>query len=389
MSIQFFILGMLVPLLGTFVLVSWIHPLIVRMAKSRELVDNPDARKLQKDPVPVLGGIAVFWGIVVGAGITSLSFSSYAYFPTFVAITIMMYIGLADDMIGLSPHARLLIEVGIICFLIFMDRNYLNDFHGALGLHGLGRYVGIALSVVAGVGIINAINLIDGVDGLSSGFCIFAYSVFGYAFVTSGDGPMTALACLCVGSLIPFLLHNVFGKHSKMFIGDSGTLMMGTIMTIFVFHILSDKSRVAYNYTNMGVVAFTLSVLSVPVFDTLRVMTTRMLHGTSPFRPDKSHLHHLFIEMGFSHIGTTFSVISLNFFNVLCWLATYQLGGSATVQLLVVVLVGGLNTSGFYYVVRRLNHKHIFYRCFKHMAQLSHVETGPAFTAVRKFIDSH
>ena len=198
---------------------------------------------------------------------------------------------------------------------------------------------------------------------------------------------MTVMAMLSVGSLIPFFLHNVFGKTSKMFIGDSGTLMMGTILSIFIFHILDTHSRVAYNYPNMGVVAFTLSVLSIPVFDTLRVMTTRMLKGNSPFHPDKTHLHHLFIEIGFSHVGTAFFVNLLNLLNVACWLLSYQLGGSPTVQLFVVCLIGFFNTTGFYIIVRRLNHSHSAYKTLKLLAEKSHIETGKTFIYLRKVLD--
>ena len=109
---------------------------------------------------------------------------------------------------------------------------------------------------------------------------------------------MTILAVVSVGALIPFFLHNVFGKSSKMFIGDGGTLVMGTVMSVFVIAILQSGSRVAaFVDPNVGLVPFTLAVLSVPVFDTLRVMSTRMLKGSSPFRPDKTHLHHMFIDM--------------------------------------------------------------------------------------------
>ena len=160
-------------------------------------------------------------------------------------------------------------------------------------------------------------------------------------------------------------------------------------MSIFVFHILETKSMVAYNYPNMGVVAFTLSALSIPVFDTLRVMCLRMLRGGSPFHPDKSHLHHLFIEIGFSHIGTTVSVLSLNAFNVLCWFISYQLGASATVQLLVVVVIGVFNTVGFYYIVRRLNHQRMPYKILKRIAVMSHIEAGCFFMSIRKFVDRH
>ncbi len=389
MSIKFLFLGIIVPFLGTLLLVSWIHPQIVKLAMSKNLVDNPNARKLQQRPTPVLGGIAVFWGIVVGSGLTSLFFNSYAFFPTFVAITVMMYLGVMDDIMGLSAVLRLIVEIGILVFIIYLDRNSINSLHGVFGIYEMPRYIAIILSVVAGAGIINAINLIDGVDGLSSGFCLMACSLFGYAFITSGDGVMTALAWLCVGSLIPFFFHNVFGKTSKMFIGDSGTLMLGTIMAIFVFRILDDSSRVAYNYPNMGVVAFTLSVLSVPVFDTLRVMTVRMLKGVSPFHPDKSHLHHLFIEIGFSHAGTAISIIILNLLNVMCWLISYQLGASATVQFLVVLLIGVLNTSGFFWVVRRLNHQHSLYRFLHRLGVRSHIERKKYFLSIQNFLDSH
>ena len=122
--------------------------------------------------------------------------------------------------------------------------------------------------------------------------------IVGTLFFLAGEAPMTILAAVSVGALIPFFLHNVFGKTSKMFIGDGGTLVMGVVMSVFVIAILQNGSRVAaYVNPNVGLVPFTLAVLSVPVFDTLRVMSTRILKGTSPFRPDKTHLHHMFIDL--------------------------------------------------------------------------------------------
>ncbi len=379
--------GVIAPFLISMILVFAVHPFVVRIAHERGLVDNPDARKLQKRPVPVLGGIAVFFGIVIGTGFTSMFFNSYALFTSIVAITVMMYIGVLDDMLGLTPILRIALEIAFIAFVAWMDQVNMNDFHGALGLEKLPWVVSIPLCLVTGVGIINAINMIDGVDGLASGFCVMACGVFGTVFCLSYDGTMTVLAALTGGALIPFFFHNVFGKESKMFIGDGGSLMMGMIMTIFVLHIVDSGSRVATNFTNMGVIAFVLSVLSVPVFDTLRVMTGRMVKGVSPFHADKSHLHHLFIEIGFSHVGTAVSVISIDFFIILCWLASYQLGASPTIQLLVVVLLGICNTTVFYYVVRRLDHSNPFYRLLRWLAVKSHIEVGPTFLFVRRLMD--
>jgi len=387
LSWRIWVLGIILPFLISMVLVFLVHPFVVRVAKKMSAMDEPDERKLQKAPVPVMGGVAVIWGIIVGAGATSVFFNSYALFTSIVAITVMLYVGMGDDVLGLSPSLRLFIEVLVIAFVVLMDQTNMNDFHGLFGIHKLPVYLSLPLVAFAGCGIINAINMIDGVDGLSSGLCIMASMAFGVFFCASHDGTMAVMCALSAGALIPFFLHNVFGKKSKMFIGDSGTLMMGMLMTIFTLHMVDNTSRVAYNFPHMGVVAFCISVLSVPVFDTLRVMTGRIMKGVSPFHADKSHLHHLFIEIGFSHVGTSMCVIFLNAMNILIWFITFQLGASVTVQFLVVVAVGLLNTTGFYYIVRRMDHKHAPYKALKRLAELSHVETGSFYMGMRRLMD--
>lgn len=380
--------GILLPFFCAMLMTIFVHPSIVKIAKTRDLVDNPDARKLQKHPIPVLGGIAVFWGIVVGAGVTSLFYNSFALFTCIVAMTVTLFVGTADDMIEIKPAMRIFLELCIIAFIIKMDQTNMNDFHGLFGIGKLPVYLSLPLSAVAGCGIINAINMIDGVDGLSSGMCVMACLVFGIFFTLAHDGTMAVMCALAAGALIPFFVHNVFGIKSKMFIGDGGSTMMGMLMVIFCLHIIDNDSKVANSFTNMGVVAFCLSVLSVPVFDTLRVMMGRIMKGKSPFKPDKSHLHHLFIEIGFSHIGAAVSVITLDFLNVLAWLFVYYgLEYGPTVQFIVVVLVGLFNTCGFYLIVRRMNHEHLPYRILKKIAKWSHQETWKWWLFVRSIVD--
>lgn len=388
MSLKFFLLGLVVPFLSAIALVWWIHPIIVHLALDKDLVDSPNARKLQKRPVPVLGGLAVYFGLVVGSGLVSVFFNTFVLFPIFVAVTVMMYIGTLDDIRGLSPRLRFIVEILIVLFLIYMDRRLLNDFHGVFGLHGFPAIVSIPLSLITGVGIINAVNLVDGVNGLSSGLCMAISCVMGVSFLLSGDGAMAILSFLCVGALIPFFLHNVFGYTSKMFIGDSGTLMMGTIMTTFVFHILDDGSLVALRFPDMSVIAFTLSCLSIPVFDTVRVMTMRILSGRSPFSADRNHLHHAFIEIGFSHAGTTMSVISLNFLNLICWFASWQLGAGPTAQLVVVLVIGFANTVLLFKLLRSSDEHSVFYRIVKTVALLSNIESNRYSRVFRRFLDA-
>ena len=345
--------SVLLSLIISLLVVSWIHPRLVKIALLKNLVDNPDSRKLQRQPVPVLGGIAVFFGIVIGYGSVCGMVNYAGMLIVIMAMMVMLYIGTMDDILSLSPALRFAVEFFVALLLIFNGGYLLDDFHGLWGVGMLPDWMAVPLTVVAVVGIINAINLIDGVNGLSSGFCILACMMFGTLFYLSGDMKMTLLAVVSVGALIPFFFHNVFGKTSKMFIGDGGTLVMGIIMSIFVIEILQSGSLcAAYVGESIGLIPFALAVLCIPVFDTLRVMSTRMLKGSSPFRPDKTHLHHMFIDMGCSHVATTLAILGLNTAVVLCWWAFEAAGFSIAVQLYAVVGMSLLATFGLYHFMQ-------------------------------------
>lgn len=355
----------IIPFVVSFICVWLIHPAIVKMAIVRGLTDNPNARKLQKTPVPVMGGMAVFFGIIVSAGVTSIVFNSYALFTCVVTMTVMMYMGFIDDLVGIRPWIRICLEVAVIGFVVIMDLVNINDFHGLFGIGKLPVYVSLPLCAFSGVGIINAINMIDGVDGLSSGLGIFISFVFGCVFFYSHDFTMAVMAFATMGALVPFFFKNVFGKRSKMFIGDSGTMMMGIIMCIFCMRCIDNTSRVCYAYPNLGVIAFCLAALSIPVFDTVRVMLLRIYHGGSPFVADKTHLHHVFIRLGFSHIGTTACIITLEFINVLSFFLSFWLGASVTVQFIIVVLTSFITTVGTYFFLSYLDKTHRTYRVIR------------------------
>ena len=330
----------------------WIHPYVLKVAKSKNIVDNPDARKLQRVPVPIMGGLTVVFGVLSGIMGYRLFGGDFDLFPVFACIFIILIMGLMDDIISLSPKVRFVVEILLVLYLICTTGYQLNDFHGLWGLYGIPAPVSVPLTVFACVGIINSINLIDGVDGYSSGYSIVSSALFGLVFYHLGNLQMVVLAAVVAASLLPFFLHNVFGKESKMFIGDAGTLSLGIIFSVFVITLLSTPSASLPVDGSLGLVPFTLAVLCVPVFDTLRVMSSRLLKGKSPFNPDKTHLHHLYIELGFSHIGTALSIIGTNLLVVLCWYVSYRLGATVDVQLYVVVLMGLLVTFVFYGFVK-------------------------------------
>lgn len=319
-----------------FLSVLWIHPRIIKIARIKNIMDEPNSRKLQREPIPVLGGVAVFFGIITGVGCAMPWYDCADMTVIIMLLTMMLYTGTMDDIMGLTPKLRLAIEIVSVIMAMVVGGYVLNDFHGLWNIWRIPGWISVPLTLFAVVGIINAVNLIDGVDGLSSGYCIMACAIFGIYFASAGDIMMTVLSVACAGALIPFFLHNVFGHKSKMFIGDGGTLVMGMVMSIFVMRVL-DCDTVATK-PNFGYIPFVLAVLSIPVFDTLKVMTMRIVKGVSPFRPDKTHLHHIFIGMGLSHIQTTLSILSLNILIILCWFLLYVCGYSVELQLYAVIL---------------------------------------------------
>ena len=185
------LIGVIVALVVSLLVVTFVYPRIVDFALKRQIVDNPDARKLQRNPVPVMGGVAVFFGLAVGLFAVGLydAFVPYVLklcscnvefvrlgvtgvLPMFLAMSIMLGVGIADDVSELSPKIRFLVEIAITVMLILWTKISLNDFQGLWGVNEVSLWVSIPLTIVAVVGIINAINLVDGVDGLSSGYCI-------------------------------------------------------------------------------------------------------------------------------------------------------------------------------------------------------------------------
>lgn len=296
------------------------------------------------------------------------------------------------EVVGTKGYARTSRFSDGVCgalLLIFIGGYVWNVLHGLWCLDQIPQGVAIPFMLFAAVGFINAINLIDGVDGLSSDYCILTSLLFGMMFWYVEDRTMGMLAVVAAGSLIPFFFHNVFRKNSKMFIGDGGTLVMGIVMSVFMIRILRHGSMSeVYDAANIGLIPFTLSVLFVLVFDTLHVMTTHILKRKSPFHPDKTHLHHMFIRLGCSHAATTLAILILNFFVVLCWWISYMAGCSIDVQLYIVLVLSILITSGLYnFMEWHIRHKTQFVRLLHRVGYRTHFNRTGIFFWLQKKMD--
>lgn len=376
----------LMSMLVSFVVVWLIHPMVVKVAIDKDFVDKPGRRKDQKKPIPVMGGVAVYLGIVIGLGLCNLLFD-VCNMSLLVALTVMAYIGVLDDALGLSPRLRLFVQSFTVVYLMCSLNAMIDNGQGILGIMCLPYWLGVLLSIIAGVGIINAINMIDGVNGLSSGWCIMAAFSFGTLFYACDN--LSALLCcsVVIGGLLPFLLHNVFGNKSRMFVGDGGTLMFGAITVALLFQAIDSDVYLIKGIPGLCTIAFSLAVLSAPVFDTLRVMTGRILKKQSPFHADRSHLHHLFLELGYTHVGTAIMVVSLNFMVVLCWYASFLMGASANIQFFVVFTLGFCNTTGFYLIVRKTSEHFLIRRILVWIGERLRPEDTKWYSKIQKVID--
>ena len=351
------LIGTVVALLS----VHWIYFKILKIAMLKGLTDNPDARKLQKLPVPIMGGLAVYFGLLAGM-MVAIAFSHFlgrgdidiCLFPVFTSMSIMLYVGATDDILGLSPISRFIIEIGTILCLIFSSGMCIDSFHGMWGIWDFSWWIAVPLTVIAGVGIINAVNMIDGVNGLSSGLCFTCCILFGMAFINAQDADNTILSFTMAGAIVLFYIHNVFGSKSRMFIGDAGTMVLGVLITWFVISLLSKVNHAPYyaDNTNVNMIAFALSVMSVPVFDTLRVMTMRIYHKQNPFHPDKTHLHHVFVNVGVSHFITSTVEICISLLITGVWALSIALGCGMDTQLYVVIVTAIFFVWGTYAFLR-------------------------------------
>lgn len=299
-------------IISSFLISYYAIPIIILIAKKKHLYDVPNGRTSHLVNTPTLGGIAIFASLVVSLGlfIDPEKFPHIQYF--LAALTILFFIGLKDDLINISAVKKFIAQVLSAFIIVVLADIRISDFHGLFGIHSLNYYFSVTLTIIAIVGLINGFNLIDGIDGLASGIGIVTSLAFGIWFVGADEWEFFILAMGIVGSLIAFFRFNVFSKNNKLFMGDTGSLILGLTISVLMIHFIELNIPGTAKASVTAAPAIALAILIVPLFDTLQVMTIRMLKGKSPFQPDKTHLHHVLLELGFTHLKATLFIILAN-----------------------------------------------------------------------------
>ena len=289
-----------------FLITLIVIPAIITVAKVKKLYDVPDdERKVHKEPIPSLGGLGMFIGLIFSILLT-INFSAEA--PEFqyyiAALLLIFFLGIKDDIIIISPIKKFIGQLIAAAILVYKAKLVITNMGGFLGVYEINTACSYLLTVFALVVIINAFNLIDGVDGLAGSLGLISSLVFGIFFFINHNIPYAVLAFTFAGSLVAFLVYNF--HPAKIFMGDTGSLMVGLVNSILVIKFIETGSHYSFHPVAASP-AIGFGVLLLPLMDTLRVFAVRIMHRRSPFRPDRNHIHHLLLNRGFNHRGVTFT----------------------------------------------------------------------------------
>jgi len=292
-------------------------PPVVEIARLKSLVKLSNERASHTGDIPILGGVAILAAFVITAllSIKMYLFPNLQY--TLVGLIIISMVGIRDDILEMRAWLKLLGQV--LGSLVATDMGWirLTNLHGFLGVYEIHHQVAVLLSIFVFIVIINSFNLIDGIDGLASGIGIIASASFGIWFFLAGSYEMAIISFSLIGALIAFFYFNVFGKKRKVFMGDTGSMMIGYVVAVMAVWFNELNLDTATPYHINAAPAVSMAILALPLFDTLRVFTLRIIGGKSPFNPDRLHLHHKLHDLGLSHIQTTFILIGINLFFII------------------------------------------------------------------------
>lgn len=314
-------------LLTTFVISMTIGiytiPRIVRLSHELHLYDLPDSRKVHTIPVPRLGGVAFLPTVIISIAIVVAVASRFGitfgelseagapqHFVAYLAGAMMLYcLGIYDDVHGVGYKLKFAVQI-LAAFLLCVSGLWIASLDHIFYIDRIPYWVGMPLTMLFVVYITNAINLIDGIDGLASGLSAISLFVSILLCMTSGDIIWAMLAIAYLGVLITFFCFNVYGGRNKVFMGDAGSLTLGYTLSFIVLHFWQANPVWNPYLHNIGIIV--LSTLIIPMLDVVRVMMSRIRDGRNPFLPDKNHIHHKLMRTGLSGRMTMLTILLIS-----------------------------------------------------------------------------
>ena len=333
--------------------VAFAIPPIIKVSFEKRLFDDPtESRKVHSRIVPNFGGIAIFSGFLL---------SSSLFIPTQIlpeanllmaAGLILFMTGLKDDIVGLSPLKKFIAQFASAFIVAVMANLRISDLNGIFGYYELPYVASIILTALFIVGIINAFNLIDGVDGLAASLGVIFSLMYAGLFFKADELGWAYLSISLAGGLVGFLFYNL--TPAKIFMGDLGSLLTGFIAAILSikFMSISNTQEILLGTLKISSAAgLVLAILIIPIFDTIRVFTLRISRHTSPFTADRNHVHHRLLFVGLSHVQTTLVLSVINVLFIALALSVQPIGNTALLGLLIFIIIA-VNSAMSLYIER-------------------------------------
>ena len=300
--------------LATFVLTYYMIPKIINVVNHKKLMDFPNQRSSHIHLTPTFGGVSFFITLVLTLLLIQELDNNNLSLNFIAGLTILLFTGLKDDLVVISPQSKLLGQLLAISVFLFNSEMYKINLYGLFGVYETGMILGILITVFIMIAIINAFNLIDGIDGLAAAIGITSLSIFTVIFYFLQDYYLSLICISLIGSLMAFLRYNLSSKK-KIFMGDTGSLIIGFVISAMTlkFLTLDIKSLNTLLFIPQNSIFIVSSILIFPLFDTIRVLIVRFIKKKNLFLSDKNHTHHALLNLGNSHIKSSFliSIVSL------------------------------------------------------------------------------
>ncbi|MCY2687790.1 glycosyltransferase family 4 protein [Salinimicrobium sp. TH3] len=334
-------LFILLVFLLTFGLTFYIIPKVLWVSKEKNLMATVNERSSHSLAVPTFGGVAFFISMIMVLTILQSLRLTYVGNHLIAAMTILFMVGLKDDLVISTAKVKFIGQIAAACFLVFSPELQLTNLHGFLGLHQIPEALGFLLKGFLVLAIINSYNLIDGIDGLAAIVGIVITSVYALVFYLTGEPFFVLVSISLAGILAAFLRFNFSRSRNKIFMGDSGSLLVGLILAFLTLKHLALEPYapiLAEGYHPGNRLLFLACVLFIPAFDTLRVIIIRKINGESPFSPDRNHAHHVLLDLGLSHFKASLSLGFLNLIVISIYLSLANILSQPWLLFLVVLL---------------------------------------------------
>lgn len=275
-------------------------PSIIKVAVIKNLYDEPGERKSHKSSIPTLGGLAIFAGVVFSYTFWSAGFTSPSTQYIIAAIIVMFFIGIKDDLVELSPSKKLMGQIVSAIIIVLFGNVRIDSMCGIFGIYEIPYSLSVLFSIFTILVIINSFNLIDGIDGLAAGIGSIASFTFGLWFYNYNQIGLCILSFSLFSSLLAFLVYNF--SPANIFMGDTGSLIVGLILSVLTINFVNlSFISPPYAFPFRSSPAMAIAILIIPLYDTLRIFLVRAIHGKSPFKADRNHIHHLLLDLGLSH----------------------------------------------------------------------------------------